>query len=130
MDTSLIILELLSRIKVLEEKVKALEEKDLSCGNSGAKVQEKPAFPKDKVRGKYRALAEFLYEKWEKRITLSYEEIEGILDFKLPPTAYNIPRSYWANTLTHPYAASWIEVGYKAKVDIEAQRVTFERSSY
>ena len=63
-----------------------------------------------------------------KRITLSYGEIEAILGFKLPPTAYKIPRSYWANTLTHTYATSWLSVGYKAKVDTDTFTVTFDRN--
>ena len=123
-DINAIVLELMSRIKVLEEKVKALEEKcDLH-------KTDKPSFPFDKISDKYRPLAEHLYEKWEKRITLSYGEIEAILGFKLPPTAYKIPRSYWANTLTHTYATSWLSVGYKAKVDVDTFTVTFDRNLY
>jgi hypothetical protein len=61
---------------------------------------------------------------------LSYAQIEEILEFPLPPTAYNLPQSFWANTETHSYAkGSWLAVGYKAKV-VENQRVVFERSIY
>ena len=130
MDTNLIILELLSRIKILEEKVKILEEKNLECHTSDMNKAVRPDFPSDKISGKYRPLAEYLYDKWEKKITLTYAEIESILDFKLPPTAYKIPTSYWANTLTHTYAASWLAIGYKTKVNIEALSVTFERIIY
>ena len=130
MDINLIILELLSRIKVLEEKVEALEAKKSENEEADLKKAIKPRFPVDKISDKYRSLAEFLYEKWEKKIVLTYEEIENILDFKLPPTAYKIPKSYWANTLTHTYATSWLSVGYKAKVNIEVMSVTFERITY
>ncbi len=130
MDINAIILELMSRIKVLEERVKILEEKNPEAFKGDLKKSVRPDFPAEKISEKYRSLAEYLYEKWEKRITLTYEEIEGILDFKLPPTAYKIPKSYWANTLTHSYATSWLCVGYKAKVDAEALRVTFERIQY
>ncbi len=130
MDINLIILELLSRIKILEGKVEALEGKKLENEEIDLKKAIKPRFPVDKISDKYRSLAEYLYEKWEKKIVLTYEEIESILDFKLPPTAYKIPKSYWANTLTHTYATCWLSVGYKAKVNIDAMNVTFERIIY
>lgn len=130
MDINAIILELLGRIKNLEDKVRGLEdklsEKDAELSDKGGK----PLFPSDKISGKYRALAEYLYERWEKKIRLSYGEIESILDFKLPPTAYKLPNSYWANTLTHSYATSWLCVGYKARVDTNTLHVTFERTVY
>ena len=130
MDTNLIILELLSRIKVLEGKVAMLEEKELERFKADAKKRERPDFPADKISDKYRALGEYLYESWEKRIVLTYEEIENILNFKLPPTAYKLPKSYWANTLTHTYATSWLLVGYKARVNTEAMSVMFEKIHY
>ena len=129
-DTNLIILELLSRIKVLEQKVDVLEAEILESRKKAPKEAEKPVFPADKISDKYRALAEYLYEKWEKKIVLTYAEIEEILGFKLPPTAYKLPKSYWANTLTHTYATSWLSVGYKARVDLEATKVTFEKIIY
>lgn len=130
MDINLIILELLSRIKILEQKVKDLEEKNSENEKSELEKSKKPEFPAKNVSDKYRALAEYLYERWEKKITLTYEELEDILEFKLPPTAYNIPKSYWANTLTHTYAKSWLLVGYKARVDAKALKVTFEKTIY
>ena len=130
MDINLIIVELLSRIKVLEEKVKMLEENNPSNKEKDVRRGEKPNFPVNKISDKYRPLAEYLYERWERKIVLTYGEIEHILDFKLPPTAYKIPRSYWANTLTHTHATSWLEVGYKAKINTEAMSVTFEKIIY
>lgn len=127
MDTNIIILELLSRIKVLEEKVSILETKMLDDSKKPTNESEKPIFPFDQISDKYRALAEYLYERWEKKIVLTYPEIENILDFKLPATAYKLPHSYWANTFTHSYATSWLSVGYKAKVNPETMHVTFER---
>ena len=130
MDTNLIILELLSRIKVLEEKVNTLETGIFEALNNNSKKPEKPVFPIDNVSEKYRALAEYLYEKWEKKIVLTYTEIEEVLNFKLPTTAYNFPKAYWANTLTHSYATSWLSVGYKARVNSETMSVTFEKTIY
>ena len=130
MDINAIILELLSRIKTLEEKVSDLEKRNAQAEPTDLKNPAKPPFPAEKISGKYRPLAEHLYEKWEKRIILTYAEIESILGFPLPPTAYKIPQSYWANTFTHNYATSWLSVNYKAKVDFESMSVTFERTVY
>jgi hypothetical protein len=120
----------LSRIKVLEEKVESLERKIAEQPKNDCNETERAKFPSDKISGKYRPLAEYLYEKWEKKITLTYEEIEKILDFKLPQTAYKFPMSYWANTLTHTYATSWMLVGYKTKVNVSDMSVTFEKIIY
>jgi hypothetical protein len=130
MDTNSIILELLSRIKVLENKVEVLEKKLIEEQKEDLNKSKKPAFPVEKISDKYRALAEYLYESWEKKIVLTYAEIENILTFKLPSTAYNLPRTYWANTLTHTYATSWMLVGYKTKVNISDMSVTFEKIIY
>ena len=130
MDTNSIILELLSRIKILENKVEILEKKLIQEHNKDFNKPEKPAFPTEKISDKYRALAEYLYESWEKKIVLTYAEIENILEFKLPSTAYNFPRVYWSNTLTHTYATSWMLVGYKANVNLSDMRVTFEKIIY
>ncbi len=128
MDINAIILELLSRIKTLEEKVKLLEERNEE--KKEPESSKKPPFDANAISDKYRSLAEYLYEKWEKKLVLTYAQIESILGFSLPPTAYKIPRAYWANTMTHTYATSWLSVGYKAKVDTEALRVTFERTVF
>ena len=130
MDANSIILELLSRIKVLENKVEVLEKKLIEEQKEDINKSEKPAFPVEKISDKYRALAEYLYESWQKKIVLTYAEIENILAFKLPSTAYNLPRTYWANTLTHTYATSWMLVGYKTKVNVSDMSVTFEKIIY
>lgn len=131
MEINNIILELLSRIQVLENKVSALE---LQVGQfqnqTQTTVTNRPVFPTEKISRKYKALAEYLYEKWEKKIQVSYEKIEEILGFSLPETAYNFPQSYWANTQTHSYASSWLAIGYKAKVDVENKVVIFEKDLY
>ena len=130
MDINIIILELLSRIKILEEKVCTLEEKVQQSPKNDPRTEKKPPLPVEKISAKYRPLAEFLYENWGKKIVLNYSKIEEIIGFRLPPTAYNIPRSYWANTLTHTYATAWLSVGYKARVDIKTMTVTFEKIIY
>ena len=121
MEYSQVMLEMLERIKVLENKVKALEEK---IENAPA-PQPQANVQLDKVSAKYRGLAEYLLSSNETRVTLSYTQIEDILGFALPDTARKFKQSYWANTETHSYASSWMAVGYKARVDTESDIVTF-----
>ena len=128
MDINAIILELLSRIKALEEKVTTLEASVEEMRTQGA-FADRPLFPVDRISSKYRTLAEYLYADWGITITLSYSELESILGFSLPDTANNFPKSFWANTRTHSYASSWLELGYKATVDYESKCVTFIRNA-
>ena len=121
MEYSQVMLEMLERIKVLENKVHALEEKIEHV----TVAQPKAAVQLDKVSAKYRGLAEYLLSSNETRITLSYSQIEEILGFALPDTARKFKQSYWANTETHSYASSWMAVGYKTRVDVESDTVTF-----
>lgn len=121
MEYSQIILELLERIKVLENKVKVLEEKIENMPTP----QLQTTVQLDKVSAKYRGLAEYLLSSNETRVTLSYPQIEKILGFTLPDTARNFKQSFWANTKTHSYASSWMSVGYKTRVDVESDNVTF-----
>ena len=122
------IIKIFNRIETLENRVAMLEERIAEMKGKNNFV-DRPIFPAEKVSGKYKGLAEYLYDKWDKKIELTYGDIEKILGFSLPPTAYSFPQSYWANTKTHSYASSWLEVGYKAKV-IERERVSFERNLY
>ena len=123
------IVKLYNRIDELEKRVAQLEEK-VNVGQKNVSYAERPAFPTECANSKYKALSEFLYGSWEKRIILSYEELESILGFSLPTSAHNLPQSYWANTEYHTYAKSWLKLGYKAKVDTENKKVTFERNLY
>ena len=121
MEYSQVILEMLERIKVLENKVKVLE--DISENTPTSQLQATVQL--NKVSTKYRGLAEYLLSSNESRITLSYSQIENILGFTLPDTARKFKHSYWANTETHSYASSWMAVGYKTRVDTESDTVTF-----
>ncbi len=124
------IVKLYNRIDELEKRVAQLEEKFNVQQSTNTSCVERSAFPVECANSKYRALSEFLYESWEKRIVLSYEQLEDILGFALPASAHNLPQSYWANTEYHTYAKSWLKLGYKAKVDLENKKVVFERNLY
>lgn len=121
MEYSQIMLEMLERIKMLENKVKVLEEKI----ENTTIPKPQTAMQLDKVSSKYRGLTEYLLSSNETKVTLSYSQIEEILGFPLPNTARKFKQSYWANTNTHSYASSWMNVGYKARPDINSETVTF-----
>ena len=120
------IVKLYNRIEALEKRVTELENKK----QNEVIPTERPPFPVECANCKYKSLSEFLYGNWEKRIILSYKDIENILGFSLPASAHTLPQSYWANTEYHTYAKSWLRLGYKAKVDTENKKVVFERSLY
>lgn len=124
------IVKLYNRIDELEKRVAQLEAQTNKQSPTKLSYAERPAFPAECANSKYKALSEFLYESWEKRIILSYAELESILGFSLPTSAHNLPQSYWANTEYHTYAKSWLKLGYKAKVDTENKKVIFERNLY
>ena len=124
MEYSQVMLEMLERIKVLENKVKVLEEKIESTSTA----QSQTAIQLGKVSAKYRGLAEYLLSSNETRVTLTYSQIEEILGFALPDTARKFKQSYWANTETHSYASSWMTVGYKTRVDVDNDTVTFVKN--
>lgn len=100
----------------MEEQIKSIPES-----------QPVTAVQLDKISAKYRGLAEYLLSSKEKSVTLSYSQIEDILGFALPDTAKKFKQSYWANTETHSYASSWLAVGYKARVDVDHDTVTFTK---
>ena len=120
MDYDRIILEMLNRISVLEERVSNLETSIQS--NSETSQIESSGISK-----KYRLLADYLYNCNKETIKLSYDEIENILGFKLPNSAL-VHRAFWANTTTHSIALSWLNVGYEtAEVDLKNKYIVFEK---
>lgn len=126
MEYSQVILEMLERIKRLEKKVEELEEKNKNIQTTDIVKKENAQL--EKVSAKYRKLTEFLLASGEMRICLTYPQIEEILGFSLPDTAKKYKHSYWANTETHSYASSWMVVGYKARVNVDNETVTFEKN--
>ena len=124
MELNNIVLELMNRIQVLEKKVEFLESQ-----TSGDSVVE-GVFPNREIGNKYKPLAEYLFRNRAKKIELTYKEIENILGFTLPSTAYNYPQSFWANTETHSYSSAWLKVDYRARTNIADKKVIFEKNIY
>lgn len=80
-------------------------------------------------RGKYASLFGFLVEKDENQIEMTFSELEEVLGFKLPDSAY-LYRPWWANQAKsgHSQAMAWDTAGWKTKlVDLEKESLMFER---
>lgn len=77
---------------------------------------------------KYNLLYNYLKTRDSNVVTLKFEEIEEILGFVLPHSAY-VHRAWWGNTTnSHPYSKSWQNAGYKAKeIDLSNGIATFVR---
>lgn len=68
---------------------------------------------------KYDPLYNYLSNMGGKKVTLTIQQIEDILNFKLPVSAYSYPQ-WWSNSKTkaHPYCRSWLDAGYRT-VDVK-----------
>jgi hypothetical protein len=62
--------------------------------------------------GKYQNLFQALKSCKSKDITLTYPEIEKILGFKLPDSAYKY-QPWWANDTTHSQAKAWLNADWR-----------------
>ncbi len=60
---------------------------------------------------KYSSLKDYLKRSNKQRESLSYDEIEKILGFKLPKSAHRY-RQWWENGGGHTQANSWLEAGW------------------
>lgn len=79
---------------------------------------------------KYEPLPQFLSAKSVSSLRLGFKEIEDILGFTLPKSAY-AHEAWWSNNETgHSHARSWLHAGWRtAGVDLLAREVTFERKA-
>lgn len=117
MDYDRIIIELLNRVSLLEEKVSLLEKERVADNDP------------QKGSRKYRKLTNYLMEKEESGATsvrLSFSEIEDILGFELPESKKH--RAFWANTESHPIALAWLCTSYKTvEPDVDAGMISWEK---
>ncbi len=73
---------------------------------------------------KYQKLANFLSNKKENAITLSFNEIETIIENSLPDSAKKY--SVWWSNGGHSHSETWMNVGFKTTaLNLKEQRVTF-----
>lgn len=76
---------------------------------------------------KYHALFVYLNKQTDNRIKLTYEQMENILRFKLPKSAYQYP-AWWANgEKSHSHASVWMDANYKVDEIHFGEFVIFER---
>lgn len=78
------------------------------------------------LNNNFEKLSNFLMQKNENKIKISFKEIEKIIDFDLPYSAYNYI-CFWANN-NHTAFSCWLDVGYKTgKVNLNDKFVEFEK---
>ena len=86
----------------------------------------------DQKMSKYDPLYKHLSSLTEQSATMTFVEIERVLGFPLPPSAREYA-AWWANANPasgqHPYSLAWLRSGRKATVNLETERVVFERSN-
>lgn len=77
---------------------------------------------------KYEPLPQFLASANGSVKRLSFAEIERILGFKLPKSAYE-HEAWWSNNATgHSHARAWLDAGWRTQeVDLSGRKVTFHR---
>lgn len=81
------------------------------------------------MRGKYAKLFQFLQLQAGGEIEITFAELECILGFSLPDSAY-LYRPWWANQQKsgHSQAMAWGLAGWKtAQVDLDAESLRFVR---
>jgi hypothetical protein len=78
---------------------------------------------------KYEPLPQFLGSAGGSLHRMSFKEIERILGFKLPKSAYQ-HEAWWSNNATgHSHARAWMKFGWRTEsVDLAERKVTFQRS--
>lgn len=62
---------------------------------------------------KYYPLECFLKNSNRETVTLSFKEIEAILETTLPQSAHSHKQPWWANDITHSQAKAWLNAGYR-----------------
>jgi hypothetical protein len=80
---------------------------------------------------KYDPLIEYLSTYEGAEVTLSFEDVERILDDTLPPAARSYA-AWWANSAddpTHSWARGWVAAGWLARVNLDAAEVVFSRGA-
>ncbi len=80
-------------------------------------------------RSKYNKLSHYLMRAEKSAFSLSFSEIEKILGFELPQSAYKYP-AHWANSPNYPtqIAKAWLDAGYRTEqVNLSNRTVVFRK---
>ena len=77
--------------------------------------------------GEYRALYTYLERRYASVVVLTFEQIESLLGFALPPLA-RTEREWWTDIVgTQRHSAAWTGAGRTAAPNLGAETITFER---
>jgi hypothetical protein len=81
----------------------------------------------------YDRLSEFLKGRSDEQVTLSFDDIERLLNATLPPSARKYA-AWWSSNMrrgdqTHVQARAWMDAGWKAVPDFRLGRVAFQRTN-
>ena len=82
-------------------------------------------------RGKYFSLYNFLLKRHDHLIAITFRDLEEIVGFRLPYSAYR-HRAWWANQAKYrrPQAMAWEAAGWKTVfVNMETNTLKFKRTS-
>ena len=75
-------------------------------------------------------LTAYLEKCGKDEIKLSFSDVERILGFQLPDSAY-LHQPYWSNSGSHPIASAWLNAGYLSQhVDMKGQTVEFVKKNH
>jgi hypothetical protein len=79
---------------------------------------------------KYEPLPQFLGSSRVSTKRLTFSQIEHVLGFRLPKSAYE-HEAWWSNNATgHSHARAWLSAGWQTQdVDLAGRKVTFRRSA-
>ena len=79
--------------------------------------------------GKYEPLEKFLKRHRAGRWRVAFRELERLLGFKLPQSAFKYP-AWWSNDDTgHSHAKAWLDAGWRTEeIDLAARKLTFTRA--
>lgn len=77
---------------------------------------------------KYSPLKSYLQSQAIAEVPMSFSDVEAVLGFRLPNSAYR-HRPWWANeTEGHVHAQAWLEAGYEtAQVDMAGRKLVYRR---
>ena len=80
--------------------------------------------------GKYQPLLEYLQRSHQREVTLTFAQVEVLINRVLPDTA-RAKRAWWSNrTKGALQASAWMEAGYLVdKLDLAEEFVTFRKRS-
>ncbi len=99
-------------------------------GKEGKTEPEKERLPQNKIGnmgGKYQKLGEYLQRLTGNQVRLSFTEIEDILGFNLPASAYK-HRPWWGNG-GHVQANAWLNAGWRVDPVVLGQNIGFVRAA-